>query len=89
MININKDYEFYGFKLYTHKLIIGKEEHLFNVIVQYNAGLISNTWQQEVLKDSETESEWHRWNKSEIPIWSDNYKFIKNMTEEEMFTILL
>ncbi len=88
-----REYEFYGFKLYEYskKITQGSKvvrENDYNVIVQFKAGVVVNTWQQEKILDKNDE-EWERWAKYSIPTWGDNYKFIRNLTEEEMFSILL
>lgn len=92
-MSISEEYEFYGFKLYEYTEIITRMDRVertneYNVIVQYKAGEVINTWQQERLLNKDDE-EVERWWKQSIPVWCDSYKFIRNMTEEEMFTILL
>ena len=94
-MNIN-EYEYTGFKLFTRKYKTSvypdketKYENKFNIIIQYKKGLPFKYWSQEVLKDTDTGLEWDRWCSTMHIQLTENDTFIRNMSEEEVFGVLL
>ena len=92
-MNLNK-YTFNGFKLYmrTESIVVHStfepKESQYKIMVQYKDGVPYKAWSQEILLDTKTNEEWDRWRPEKF-IAMQGDKFIKNMSEEEVFGILL
>jgi len=91
MINL-ENFTYNGFKLYRRsndvdlcKTTVHME---YDIIIQYKSGIPYKAWSQEILESKTgTEERWH--NKNPIDILDSGDIFIRNLTEDEMFSILL
>ena len=89
-----KDYEFNGFKLYKRTLILkgmyntDKCEHKeFNLYVQYKNGIAVKSWTQKITNEDK-EQTLVEWNFENTHVLSSDI-FIRNMTDEDVFTLFL
>jgi len=89
------DYKYNGFKLYrivtTHQIRKNETiENVYDIIVQYKNGIEFKSWSQEVLMDTESLEEWDRWMlRTSSHFEYDDKDFVRNLSEEEVFGILL
>jgi hypothetical protein len=84
-------YEFNGFKLFRRTWKTGNQTQVnsFDIIVQYKGGSPFKIWSEEILRttDGETHERWCP--ESNIAFLANSDEFIKNLSEEDIFTIFL
>ena len=86
-----KDYEYNGYKLFERDVVMNLNSRVvhnnYQFIIEYRQGVPFKAWSQEILsKDGET---WDRWVESNIRSPGMDDQFIRNLTEEDLFTIFL